>query len=382
MPFAAALSEHPITSHALAEVTGAVLERLGEGPELALLFTTSSHAGALEDAARAVRAILSPGTLLGCAAASVVGPGREVEDAPAVALWAARTGSPVAPVLLQSEEIGGGEAAITGWPNALPFAPEALLLVGDPFSFPAGPFFDYLRHHRPALPVVGGMASAARGPGGNRLVLDDAVRTAGAVGAFLGPGMTIEPVVSQGCRPIGQPLAVTRCEQNVIYELGGSPALERLTALLNRGITPDDARLIASTALHIGILLHENEVTFHRGDFLIRKVLGGNKDAGAVVIDEPVELGAIVQFHVRDDVSADDDLRELLAAHTADAALVFTCNGRGTHMFGEPDHDATVVADAFGPIPTAGFFAAGEFGPVRGHNFLHTFTASITLFRE
>jgi small ligand-binding sensory domain FIST len=213
------------------------------------------------------------------------------------------------------------------------------------------------------------------------LLLDGAVRTSGAVGAFLGSDVTVEPVVSQGCRPIGQPLAVTRVENNVIYELAGAPALERLMTLLQTGISPDDAQLIASTSLHIGLLVEEQKATFSSGDFLIRNVLGGNKELGAVIVDDAVELGTVVQFQVRDADSADVDLRELLQARTADAALLFTCNGRGTPMFGAPDHDAGAILDMLGPIPTAGMSAAGEFGPVGARNFLHGFTASIALFR-
>src|SRR3954449_9278499 len=102
MPFASALSEHPVTAIAVGEVTGQVLEQLGAAPDLALLFLTPHHGGALEDAAAAVRAILHPRTLLGCAAVAVTGVGREVEDGPAVTLWAGRLGS-VAPVRLGAE---------------------------------------------------------------------------------------------------------------------------------------------------------------------------------------------------------------------------------------------------------------------------------------
>lgn len=380
MGFAAALSEHPITAHAVAEVAGAALEQVGAGPDLVLLFMTSHHAGALEDAAGAVRAILEPGVLLGCAAAAVIGIAREVDDGPGVGLWAGNTGR-VVPVALDSQSVGEDEALVGGWPESLPFDPAALLLLGDPFSFPAGPFLEYLGAHYPDLPVLGGMASAARGPGGNRLLLDGAVRAEGAVGVFLGPTVSVEAVVSQGCRAIGPPLAVTRTDDNVIYELAGGPALERLQDLLNRGITPEDAHLIRATALHIGLLLDGPTAVPDREEFLIRKVLGGNSEHGAVIIDEALELGTVVQFHVRDDISADEELRDLLGQHMAESALIFTCNDRGMQLFGEPDHDATVVADAFGPIPTSGFAAAGEFGPVGRRNFLHNSTASIALFR-
>jgi small ligand-binding sensory domain FIST len=61
-------------------------------------------------------------------------------------------------------------------------------------------------------------------------------------------------------------------------------------------------------------------------------------------------------------------------------ALVFSCNGRGQSMFGEPDHDATLVQHELRSPPAAGFFAAGEIGPVGGRSFLHGFTATLAVF--
>src|SRR4051812_18438947 len=234
MPFAAALSEHPITAHAVGEVAGHVLERLGEQPDLALLFLTPPHGGALEDAARAVRSILSPRTLLGCAAVAVAGNGREVEDEPAVALWAGKLGDdPPFPVRLTARPTVDG-FEIDGWPSMLPFEPQALLLLPDPFSFPVDAVFEEVEARWPGLPVVGGMASAARAPGGNHLALDDAILNDGCVGAFIGPGARLTTVVSQGCRPIGDPLVVTRAEGTIVRELAGEPPLERLVEQAKR----------------------------------------------------------------------------------------------------------------------------------------------------
>jgi small ligand-binding sensory domain FIST len=200
--FAAAVSEHPVTANAVGEVAGEVLERLGEGPppDLALLFVTEAHAGALEDAAGAVQAVLSPALLLGCAAVAVAGPGVEIEEQPGVSLWVGRVDGPVAPFRLGEDP---------------PFAPVALVLLADPFTFDAEAFLAEVD-----VPVLGGMASAARGPGGNRLAAEGRVVTEGAVGAWLGPGVRVRSIVSQGCRPIGNPYVVTKAERNVIYELG------------------------------------------------------------------------------------------------------------------------------------------------------------------
>ena len=226
--------------------------------------------------------------------------------------------------------------------------------------------------------MIGGLASGANAPGGNRLVLDDQILSAGAVGAFLGPDARFTTVVSQGCRPVGDPFVITRAEGNIVYELAGRPALERLQDLV-RGLT-DDERQLLSTGVHLGRVIDESKTEFDRGDFLIRNVLGGDPQNGAIAVGDFVEVGSTAQFQVRDAASADEDLRQLIGGHSAEGALVFTCNGRGTRLFGRPDHDAEVVAEGFPGAAVAGMFCAGELGPVGKRNFLHGFTASVALF--
>lgn len=381
MPFASALSEHPLTAYAVGEVTGAVLERLGTRPDLALVFVTPPHAGALEDVVATVDEVLHPLALVGCAAESVVGPHREIEHEAAVSLFAARTG-PLLPVALESVDDPGSGFSLRGWPDEIAFAPQALLLVADPYSFAVDAFFTWLADRCPGLPVIGGLASAAQGPGGNRLALGRAVRSSGAVGVLLGPGVEIATVVSQGCRSFGQPLVVTKAEGNIIFELAGKPALERLVAQAHQELTDTDVRLLEAGGLHVGRVIDEHRESFGRGDFLIRSVLGADRRNGAVAVGDVVPVGTTVQFHLRDSSTADEDLHSLLAGRRADGALLFTCNGRGTRMFGEPHHDVGVLAAHLGPVPLAGYFAAGELGPVGGHNFLHGFTASVALFAD
>lgn len=365
--FAAALSEHPVTAHAVGEVAGHLLDAVGEAPDLVTVFVTPPHAGALEDVAAALETILRPGTLLGCAAVSVVGESREVEETPAVVAWAGRTG-PVTPVRL--------DAATASLPPH-PDDAQALLLVADPFSFDVDALFGRLN----GIPVVGGFASAARGPGGNRLVLNGQVFTDGAVGAVLGAGASVTSVVSQGCRPIGRPYVVTRSEGNAVYELGGQPAYQRLVDMANNELDEQELALV-NRGLHMGLVIDEHKADFGRGDFLVRNVIGADPEHGVIGVGDVVDVGTTVQYHVRDAVTADEDLRELLADQEAEAALVFTCNGRGSHLFGRPHHDASVIAETLDDPAAAGFFAAGEFGPVGGRNFVHGFTASVVLFRD
>lgn len=382
MKYASALSEHPITAQAVGEAAGQILEKAGRGADLALVFVTPPHAGALEDTASAVASILDPAVVLGCAAEAVLGTSREVEGSPAVSIWVGHTGAVVPIELGATGPTPPSAGPPAGWPPGVPEQAGALLLFADPFSFATDEFLAWVASAHPDLSVVGGHASGAMGPGGNRLVVGGSVRTDGAVGAFLPAAAGVRTAVSQGCRPIGRPLVATKAEGSIVFELAGRPAMQRLLELVEQGLPEADIRAVNQGGLQLGRVIDEHKVEFGRGDFLVRNVVGADRSNGAIALTDPVDVGTTVQFHLRDASAADEDLRSLLAGEVADAALVFTCNGRGTRLFGVPDHDARAVADSLGPVPVAGFFAAGELGPVGGRNFLHGFTASLALFGE
>jgi small ligand-binding sensory domain FIST len=177
-------------------------------------------------------------------------------------------------------------------------------------------------------------------------------------------------------------LVVTKAQDNIIFELAGRPALERLVTQAHESLSEDEVSLLEMGGLHVGRVIDEHQESFGRGDFLVRNVVGADRSLGAIAVSDVVPVGTTVQFHLRDAASADEDLRTLFEGKRADAALVFTCNGRGTRLFGEPHHDVRVLAEHLGPVPMAGCFAAGELGPVGGRNFLHGFTASVALLRD
>jgi small ligand-binding sensory domain FIST len=233
---------------------------------------------------------------------------------------------------------------------------------------------------------MGGMASGGLRLGQSRLFLDGRVLSSGAVGAHL-PDAELHPLVAQGCRPVGAPYTITRAEGHVIYELGGRSAVARLRELAT--VLPGRDRELLAQGVHLGMVINEYQAESRQGDFLIRGIAGADPDSGALAVGEEVEVGQTVQFHVRDARSADEDLRRslerertALGGRRAAGALLFTCNGRGSRLFAAPDHDAGLVSTMLGEIPLAGFFCAGELGPVGGQNFLHAFTASIALFPQ
>lgn len=386
--FAAALSTASEPLRAATEVAAEAHAQLGVAADLGFLFVSAQFAGDIARIAARVVELTGVRCLLGATGESIVGGDLEIEEAPAVSLWLARLpGTRLLPLRLEFERSPEG-GVIVGWPDQLTGewpAGATLLLLAEPFSFPADYLLERLNADQPGVQVLGGMASGGWEPGQNRLVDAQGEFDSGAIGVLLDGGVRVRSVVSQGCRPIGRHFVITKAERNVIHELSGRPALERLQEVYRELSVADQA--LVRQGLHVGRVMNEYQADFQRGDFLVRNVIGADNGSGAIAIGDFVKVGQTVQFNVRDAATADEDLRDLLRAALAGSsgtgdrgALLFTCNGRGSRLFDQPHHDAHVIQELAGPLPLAGFFAQGEIGPVAGKNFVHGFTASVALF--
>jgi small ligand-binding sensory domain FIST len=382
---ASALSTQSDTAAAVAEVCDRAKEQLGGEAHLAIFFVSQQHRSDFETLADSICDRLGTTAVLGCTGEAIVGGGDEIEGRPALSLWVAHLpGVTIRPMHLEFEETSEG-ATFVGWPDELPEtwpADSALVVLGDPYTFPVDALLDRINEDHPGVPVAGGMAS---GPGQPRLFLGGREITSGAVAAFIHGAIRMRCVVSQGCRPIGDHYVITRSNRNVIQELGGKPPLLQLQELIPKLSAADRMRI--QQGLHVGRVINEYKDRFDRGDFLVRNVVRADPSSGAIAIGDLVRTGQTVQFHVRDAQSADEDLRQLIASAQASertplGVLLFTCNGRGTRLFLKPNHDAAVIREYCGEVPTSGFFAQGELGPIGGRNFIHGFTASVVFFEE
>ena len=322
---------------------------------------------------------------LGCSGEGVIAGSEEIETAAALTVWVASLPDvKLTPLQLSVSQLQD-QIRMPGWPEP-GLEDSTFLFLADPFSTPMQEVLSLMNDRYPHGKVGGGLAGGGQDSGENRLLLNDQTFDGGVVGVqFTGP-IAVRTVTSQGCRPIGERFVVTRAEQNLIYELGGVSALKRLQDVFES--MEGTQRRDAHRALHLGIVIDEHGSHFERGDFLVRNLIGADQQAGAVAIGDVVQEGQTVQFHLRDAKSASDDLHVLLAADRAKhqspplGALLFSCCGRGEGLFGHPHHDSGAVQERLGPIPTAGFFAQGEIGPVGGRNFLHGYTASVVIFSE
>jgi small ligand-binding sensory domain FIST len=377
------LSSRQDAGEAFGEAAQAVRERVGEAPiDLAIAFASRSHLDEAEQALATVDELLDPRHLIGCCAQGVVGTGREIEHGAGASVWAASLPGAEVESFHLTARAGEEGLAIEGMPEAR--GSDLMLLLTDPVTFPADALLDGLAVELPGLPVIGGIASGAQSVEEETLFHGRESLNHGGVGALL-RGVDVRPCVSQGAAPIGAEMVVTAAEGNLALELASKPALEKLSEVLAE-IGPRE-RALASTGLLLGIVIDENRPAYERGNFLVRGILGADQSSGALAVGERLRVGQTVRFHVRDAESADEDLREALALQAAAlagrptvGALLFTCNGRGRSMFPVADHDAGALAASLGAIPVAGFFCAGEIGPVGGRNFLHGFTATMALF--
>jgi small ligand-binding sensory domain FIST len=363
-------------------VTQALAPLRGQRPDLLCLFICGDDPAMVESASTRAMEVAGARTTLGCRAGGVIGAGRGVENEPAVSVFAAcLPGVRCTPLHLELVRTPDG-AAVTGMPDRRSDDAVAVFLA-DPFTFPVADFVQRSHHDLNGLPLIGGVASGPPDGGSARLFLDGHSVPAGAVGVVLGGPVTARPLVSQGCCPFGPPMIVTKAESNVLLELAGMPALAKLEQIV-AGLPAKD-RPAAVRGLQIGVAMDEYAEEHERGDFLIRPVVGADQQRGAIAIGDVVEVGRTVRFQVRDASAADEDLEELFIRFRAEAgpvggALLFSCNGRGATMFPSADHDVLAVRAGLDITGVAGFFAAGEIGPVAGRNHLHGFTASILVF--
>ncbi|MEA2126707.1 MAG: hypothetical protein QOI80_3489 [Solirubrobacteraceae bacterium] len=335
----------------------------GAACDVCVAFASGTHVAEAEATLAVIGETLEPAQAIGCAASGVLADGREIERDTGVSVWAA--------------SLNGASATAFRCERSLPDldGADGAVLLADPRDFPA----DALLPSLPGVPVLGGLASA----GDAALFLDGEALRGGAVGLRF-DGVDIVACVSQGAAPLGPELTITAAEGNVILELAGRPAYAMLQKVAEQLPAEEQTLLERSGGVLLGIVVEANKPEYVQGDFLVRPVIGADTRTGAVAVGAMVRPGQVVRLHARDAASADRDLRRALDSRSAGfepaGALVFACNGRGTGMFGVPDHDALAVAQGIGGAPSAGFFAAGEIGPVGSETFLHGFTATVALF--
>lgn len=326
--------------------------------------------------------------LAGCSSNSLIAGGEEIEDNAGLvlALYALPGAKLQGFHFVQDQvEAAGGPGF---WPRETGVAPEqnhGWLTFADPFHLDAESWMRTWNEAYAPQPVLGGLASGNYSEQTTQVYLNGDVFEEGGVAISVGGDVRLAGVISQGCTPIGDTWTLTRVEQNLIHEIGNRPAYAVLAETVNQ-LSVEDQRKSRGN-LFIGLVVNEYLEDFHRGDFLVRNLLGGDPQSGVLAVGATPRAGQTIQFQRRDAIAAAEDMRELLerakkqlAGATIYGGCLCSCNGRGKNLFGRPHHDAQTVQKQFGPLGLAGFFCNGEIGPVGDKNFLHGYTASLALF--
>ncbi len=382
MKWASAISERPAADEALAEVAARVRGELGVDPDLVVAFVSPHHAPAFRELPARLALAMPRAVVIGCAASGVIGAGHEVEERPALSLTAASLpGVTLTPLHLDQNDLDRDLGERVGLPRA---ADPHFLVLADPFTFDADALVSALDRAYPVGRKVGGLASGGRFPGGNALFLGRDVYRAGAVCVAMTGNIAVDTIVAQGCRPIGRPMAITRGHDNVIEQIDRQKPTDVLRELFE-SLDERDQTLFRHS-LFVGLEMQKDQVEVPRGEFLVRNLLGMDPTSGGLAVGAQIQPWQVVQFLLRDARTAAEDLAMLLdryrggGAHPS-GALLFSCLGRGMHLYGRPDHDTGLFHERLGRIPLGGFFCNGEIGPVGGSTFLHGYTSAFGLFR-
>jgi len=343
-----------------------------------------SHAAKI---ATSLRHALMPQVIIGCSAESVIGQDQEVEQKTAISVVAAYLPQvQMEPFSLQSANWRTTLQLPLAFQRNVPLPAESklVLILADPFSTPTDRVLSAFNTFYPDLPLCGGLASGSFKAGGNALILNDRVLGSGLVGVAFGGALEVDVIVSQGCRPIGRPLKVTAAYENYLLKLEDKVPLDYLKEMVNE--LPTDDRELLQNGLFIGRAIDKTQTELGRGDFLVRAVTGIDQKDGSLVVGDYIRGGEVVQFHLRDADTAQEDLEMMLMPQLfnspAAGVLLFSCNGRGTRLYAHPNGDVRLIKSVLNNISVGGFFCAGEIGPIGGQNFLHGHTASLALFRS
>lgn len=357
-------------------------------PDVAWLFVNEALAHRADDAREAVWQTLRPQALVGTTSSGVIAEAHEFEREPALVLMAGwLPGVQVRPFALRPPD----------WRAVLQDATEfctrthlsqhtrAVLLLADPFTTPIEQVLEAFNMFVPGVPVVGGLASITAG--GNRLFKGATTHKAGLVGLTLNGNLEVDVVVSTGCRPVSPVFKVTGARDNVILSLNHQPPFDHIQALVDR-MGDVERETLSRGGLLIGRAVgsyRNRDDLAQTGEFLIRNILGVDANTGAIAIGDEIHRGALVQFFLHDAEAAADDLAMRLTPQQLyeppAGVWLFTCNGRGTNLYGHPNGDVQIVRGILGDVPLAGMFCAGEIGPLGGQNFLHGHTACVALLR-
>ncbi|WP_066378374.1 FIST signal transduction protein [Anabaena sp. CA = ATCC 33047] len=403
MQWANALSTRPSLEAAVAEVVQRAVSSLTAPADLGLVFISSAFASEYSRVLPLLAEQLSVPVLIGCSGGGVIGTAasgqtQELEAEAALSLTLAHLpGVDLQVFHVVAEDLPDLDSSPDAWIDLVGVEPSAkpqFILLSSAFSSGVNDLLQGLDFAYPGSVILGGQASAGGLGGRLALFCHDAASNQhqclyrdGTVGLALSGNIVLDTIVAQGCKPIGEPVQVTKAERNIILEIDEKVPLMVLRDLI--ASLSEQERMLAQHSLFVGVAMDEFKLSLQQGDFLIRSILGVDPTGGAIAIGDIVRPGQRLQFHLRDAQASAEDLQFLLeryqqqgSPNAAAAALMFSCVGRGEGLYGKPNFDSGLFKTYLPDIPVGGFFCGGEIGPVGGRTFIHGYTSVFGICRE
>ncbi|MGF1538180.1 MAG: FIST N-terminal domain-containing protein [Elainellaceae cyanobacterium] len=408
MRWTSALSTCTSLEAAVNDVVDQAQASLSADPDLGFVFISSAFASEYPRLMPLLKERLPVSTLIGCSGGGIIGTAgqaksQEIEGNVALSLALAELpGTTVTPFRIVSTKLPDLDGPPDRWIDLVGVSPDdqpCFILLADPISGMMNDLLQGLDYAYPSATKVGGLASTGAAGQQGALFYQGAAMQGGAVGVALSGNVTLDAIVAQGCRPIGPIYQVVEGDRNVILkvqETGSDtdpePPLNALQELAN-DLTPEE-RELAQQALFIGVAQSEFKRVLEQGDFLIRNLMGVDPRGGALAIGDRVRPGMRIQFHLRDAKTSADDLEGLLRQYQMNqtspqqkgsspvGALLFSCLGRGEHLYKEANFDSQMFNRYVQGTPLSGFFCSGEIGPVGQTTFVHGYTSVFGILRE
>lgn len=366
-----------------AQVVRACLDRLGDvtGCNLGILYVSDALSGDAAHILKLLRGTTGIRDWVGTVGIGVLGAGVEHFDRPAIAVMAARLPESAFRVfpsvdgdLEPMRRAAGGwldrHGAALGLVHADPRNQRLADLVGSVAestgAFLVGGLTSSRGDHFPQFAPPASAATGTEGP----------VSEGGLSGVLFAPEVALATKLTQGCTPIGPPRTITACEDNVILEIDGRPALDVFKEDIGEELARD-LRQVAG-AIFAGLPIPGSDT----GDYMVRDLVAIDPRTGWIAIGERVESGKPVLFARRDRPSAEADMARMLAnlkkrlPGPPKGGVYVSCIARGPNLFGSDSEELKIIHAALGDFPLVGFFGAGEIS----HNRLYGYTGVLTLF--
>jgi len=388
MKWTTAVSQQAQTTQAFREACARLATPEDAPADVLLVFFSQHHAENARELALTMTRDFPHAIAVGCNAEGVVGSAEMGESQPSLSVMlGSLPGVKIQPLRFEAER---HDARDFDWRSELSITPAEtphFMILSQAEGFETEGLLSALDRAFPGAQIFGALVDA-RGPSGNCLLLEGHVYRSGAVGLAFSGNVRIDTVVAQACRPIGEPMIVTKHTQNIIHQFNRGNPMAVFKAMVDDLGEEDQA--LARHAMFVGIGVENKSGVYRPGDFVIRNLIGFNPKTGDLAIAAPIRDLDVLQFHLMDPHCTAAEFERAMSDFAAqigpdampEGALLFSgisgAESRSDKALAESD----ISRAHFVGTPLGGFFSEGEIGPVGHTTCVHGYASTMVFFRS